>query len=260
MLGFDLDWRVGVVRTETGFGLELSLRRELWPGVQGVLEASAGQRFHTGTEIDRFAAEDTRVRAGLAVSMGFSGDGTMGATMEHAARIDTGSIAGRIAPQASDADLSGIPVLVDGYVVARTAKDGTFLVTGVLPGNRLVTYEEEELPLEHVARKRSFVAKVLPGATTSMTFPTEVLYGSAGRVTTGAHKGLADAAVIVVDAKGKEAGRATTNAFGYYRIDNLRPGNYEARLLKGDNTTVLASQSFHISKAFVFDIDLRAAK
>ncbi|MBI1386727.1 MAG: hypothetical protein GC150_17630 [Rhizobiales bacterium] len=262
LLGAELDWRIALTARPSGLDLEGALRRELAPGVYGFLEASTSRLAVYGDEAGGMGAlrgdAETQVRIGLSFDLGFTDGGQVVAAVGSGVRADAGRLAGVVAPDAASADLSDIPILVDGTIAGRTRSDGSFLIDGVRPGNRIVSFDDERLPLEHVAEKRSIVARVAPGAVTSMTFETTILYGAAGQVTTAAGKAFQDVEVVIAATDGTEAGRARTNQFGYFRVDNLPTGTYEVRVTEREQT--LARQSFDVRDDFVFGLEVRVAR
>lgn len=257
LASYAVDWRVAAIARQSGFGFEGSLRRELHPGVYGVVEASMKPQrtYEYPWETSDSDRDDTRVRIGLSFDLGLTPGGRLVAAGPTGVRPDTGTIAGVVAPNAGSVDLSGIPVLVDGKIAGRTRADGSFFIDGVPQGKRLVELDEEKLPLEHVATKRSVVAKVAPGAVTSITFPTKVLFGAAGKVTRPSGDPLPNVDVIVLDAAGTVRGRAQTDQFGFFRIDNLEPGSFNVRVTDAAGK-VRASRPFQVRDDFVFGLDL----
>jgi hypothetical protein len=256
--GTDVSWRAAILTDdELNIGLELSLRRRLRDGVYGYFDAASGHqdRERTGSVFGH--RDDLRFRIGVSFDLAVTEEGLTRAA-PGGVRADVGSIAGIVAPTAKGADLSGIPIIIDGTYRGRTSSNGRFFVPNVKAGNHVIEFEEDSLPLEHVAKKRSIVAAVAPGAVTSMAFHTTVLYGAAGRVSGGDGEGRAGVVISVRDAGGRVAAESETNAFGYFRVDNLAPGTYGVAVHTAKGK-VIASRKFTITDDYVFDINLKVA-
>ncbi len=257
--GSEISWRAAVLSDdELNIGLELSLRRKLREGVIGYLDAASGHQDRERTGSVFGDKDDLRFRLGVSFDLAVTENGLSKAAPS-GVRPDVGNIAGIVAPTARDADLGGIPILVDGKYRGRTEKDGSFFVPNIKTGNHVVEYEEDKLPLEHVAKKRTIIASVAPGAVTSMTFDTVVLYGAAGQVVDKAGNALAGFAVVVQDTAGKVVGESETNTFGYYRVDNLPPGSYRLAVRDAEGRR-LASRNFIVASDYAFEVDLKVAK
>lgn len=86
-------------------------------------------------------------------------------------------------------------------------------------------------------------------------------YGAAGKVAGNNGDAIADALVRISRENGDVVVRATTNQFGYYRIDGLRSGIYTAEVesVRGISMKSTLKQEFRIENDYVFDIDLKAA-
>ncbi len=258
LFGMELSWRVALYTTsELDIGGELSLRRKLWDGVYGYVDIANSHRRRNRVGTIFGDRDDLRMRFGLSFDLAYA-DGTFAKAAFGRVRPDVGNLAGVVAPSARGNDLSGIPIIVDGRYRTKTASDGSFFVAGVANGNHLVEIEEDSLPLEHVAKKRSLVAAVAPGAVTNLTFHTVVLYGAAGRVTTRGGDGVSGLQIAIVDGAGKLAGESETNAFGYYRVDNLPAGGYRVEVRDAGGKTI-AKRTLSITNDHVFDVNLTVA-
>ena len=71
----------------------------------------------------------------------------------HAQSLTTGAIQGRVTDAASGKPLDGVVVWATGQAgepaTAFTASDGTYKITGLLPGDYIVTFFDEKVTLEH---------------------------------------------------------------------------------------------------------------
>lgn len=255
--GFDVEWRAAVLYENRHIGFEGSLRRKLRPGVYGFITASTG-----GYGVDRDGwsnpvRNETRLRVGLDFDLAYAG-GSLKAAPRFGVDPTTGSVSGRVAPlAASDNDLSGIPVLVDGRQMATTASDGSFFVSGVHVGNRVVTFEDDQLPIEHVPEARKVVAEVAAGAITDMTFQTRVVYGAAGRVTGPDGNGISDVEVAVLAGDGAQLSSTRTNQFGHWRTDELPPGKYTVQVAGNTPHAPTISRPLTITNDYEFGVDIQ---
>ena len=251
LAGLDISWRAAGSYSQDGFGFDGSVRKELTPGVIGFAEASS--------QVGRLAfrnTEDVRVRVGVNFDLAIADGGVVPST-RRGVRANSGSLAGSIIPGGGNDDLEGIPVLVDGRVAGRTLKGGHFYIPEVEKGNHIVEFDEEGLPIEHVAEKRTVVARVAPGAVTSLNFETQVEYGAAGQVMGPAGKPLGYVPLIVKDASGTKIAAVETNGFGYYRIDNLPPGTYTVLVEPGPQGSATAARQFTVIDDYIFKVDLK---
>ncbi len=259
LLDYDLDWNVGgYISDDLDYTLQAYARREIRPGIHAYIDgsySSSPRSFFRDDNLDDFA-----VRVGLTFDLALS-RGELVAAPSNGVRIDQGALAGRVkvAGGGGGADLSGIAVRVDGTTVGRTNKDGTFYAPNIKTGTHVVDFDEDTLPIEQVAGKRQVVARIAPGAITSVGLTTKVLYGAAGRLITrrgpAGEKHLIGRAIAIFDRNDKEVARAETNSFGYFRVDGLAPGSYTAALLN-DGDGVAARRSFKVTNDYVFDVDI----
>jgi len=257
LLDYDLNWNVGGYITDNAdYWLYAGVRRQVRPGVHVYANAnytSTDQRYFKNDNTD-----DWRLRVGLSFDLAPSENGFIAAP-SHGIDVDHGAVAGRVRTDrpAGNTELADMTVKINGKPVGRTAKDGSFYLPRVETGVHIVEFDDENLPIEQVATKTSVVAKVVPGAVTSVTFVTTAEYGVAGRVLSPVGEAIAEATVVALDAKAIEVGRAKSNGFGYYRIDGLRRGDYSVVRLD-ENGTHSAAQSFSITSDFVFDVHLKS--
>ncbi len=254
--GWDLSWHIaGYIDQHRRHSVQGSINKTIRPGVQAYAQA-----YHRPLRSDIYRAvrtDDLGIRVGLRYDLAVSEAGFTAAP-SHSIPLDRGALAGRIAAehQAAEADLSGIPILVDGRVATRTRPDGTFFVQDLKSGIHTVEMDDEQLPIEHVLEKRMIVAEVAPGAVTPMRFSTHVEYGVAGKLSTRADAPIANANIKIFDAAGNLMGEGTTNVFGYYRIDGLKRGTYQAKVV-GQSGVPAAGRRFRIDDEYVFGIDFR---
>jgi hypothetical protein len=156
------------------------------------------------------------------------------------------------AADAADFGAAGAAVRIDGQRRASVDRNGRFNVEGLAPGVYRVDVDEGELPIEMHLDQRELWVEVRAGVVTAVEFPLAMRVGFGGRVL-GADGAPQPALVLVVeDASGAVVGNAQTDAWGYYRIDGLAPGNYRLRTADGAQ-----SRWVELSGQFRFGIDLR---
>lgn len=254
LLDWDVNWNLtGFAGEANDFSLQGGISKDLAPGVQ--LFAEAYRAFDTGGENTNLQPGEFRVRVGLRFDIGFSGDGIVRAPY-NGIDVHEGALVGRVRTAAGSKGAFGnIPVMINGREAARTEEDGSFYVPNVSQGVHVVTIDEEKLPIEHIPQKGRTVARVAPGAATTVEFRTVVVYGVAGRVTKPSGDPVAGADLRILNANGEDAGRSSSNAFGYFRADGLPPGRYMLQVVD-DKEKVKAQRSFTIGGEFLFGIDL----
>jgi hypothetical protein len=153
-------------------------------------------------------------------------------------------------------DINDVDILINGRKLGQRQVDGTFFVGNLIPGVYSVDIDAEKLPLELNVARKSLKAEVRNGAVTEVNFPVYAEYGMAGRVTDHSGSGQADALITVRDIEGKTAATTFTNAFGYYRIDGLRPGNYTVDAAESETGSgKTAPREVSIKDDYLFEIN-----
>ena len=150
-------------------------------------------------------------------------------------------------------DINNVAILLNGRKLGQRQIDGTFFVGNLRPGIYTVDIDTEKLPLELNVARKSVKAEVRNGAVTEVNIPVYAEYGVAGCLKDFQGKGISGIVLEVADPSGTAAGSVTTDQFGYYRIDGLKPGTYTIRTLGTGKTK---ERSFTIKNDFLFDIDL----
>ena len=124
-------------------------------------------------------------------------------------------------------DMGDIQVLLNGARVSQTMAGGRFFIGNLRPGMYLVEIDEGTLPIEYKIERRMFRVEVAPGAITRVDFSASTYYGVAGKVTREDGSLVGSALVRAYDTHGKSVAVGLTGQFGYFRIDNLAPGEYK---------------------------------
>ncbi len=169
----------------------------------------------------------------------------------------TGAVAGRLVLLGGQGrhSLAGARVMVVGVGGALTDASGRFFVGSVPPGVYEVVLDAERLPLELSVQRGRAVVEVEAGLTTRVDFLLDERFGLAGQVVDASGQGLAEVPVALVDEWGQPVANGLTDAFGYYRFDQIPAGRYRVQLL-GAQGQVLAEREVVLSE-FLFGQDLQ---
>jgi len=150
-------------------------------------------------------------------------------------------------------DINNVDILLNGRKLGQRQIDGTFFVGNLKPGIYSVDIDTEKLPLELNIARKSIKAEVSNGAVTEVNFPVYAEYGVAGCLSDSRGNGIPGSQLEIVDGAGNPIGQFTTDQFGYYRADGLRPGNYT---VKTSGSGLPQEKSFTITNDFIFEVNL----
>lgn len=158
------------------------------------------------------------------------------------------------------AGLDNIGILLDGRQVQQQKSGGTYFIGRLMPGLYTVSVDQENLPPEYVVDRQEQVVEVMNGAVSKVDFPVHAEYGVSGRVTGIDGKGIADA-MVLVEGGGVVTLRSVTDAFGYYRVNGLRRGDYVLSVMSvdGEPAHTTGRREFRIDREYLFDMDLALA-
>lgn len=172
-------------------------------------------------------------------------------------QLHTGAVAGRLVLLGGKGrqNLAGARVVVVGVGGAVTDASGRFFVGSVPPGVYEVVLDAEKLPLELSVHRGRAVVEVEAGLATRVDFLLEERFGLAGQVVDASGQGLAVVTVVLVDERGQAVASGLTDAFGYYRFDQIPAGRYLVQL-RGAQGQVLAQREVVLSE-FLFGQDLQ---
>jgi protocatechuate 3,4-dioxygenase beta subunit len=145
--------------------------------------------------------------------------------------------------------------VVVGAGGATSDASGSFYVGGIPPGVYEVYLDTEKLPLELAPLHWRTVVEVQAGLTTRVDFTLEERFGFAGQVRNAQGEGVAQLSLVLVDKAGQEVARTTTDAFGYFRFDQIPPGTYRLRAVSPQGQT-LAERTVEL-REFLFGEDLQ---
>ncbi|MFC5489078.1 carboxypeptidase regulatory-like domain-containing protein [Dokdonella soli] len=248
--GRPIGWTAGVLAGEGRVGFLLDAAGELYPGLS--LHAQY---------LDDPLLRNARPDPGPLLSVALVAD--FAVTPSGLARgsfrpelFNAGGISGRIAGADGAFDASrarGTGVLVDGRIRGEVDANGRFYLADLAPGVYTLELDAEKLPLEYQPTNRERRVEVKAGAVTRLDFPVTLRLGMAGRVNERAGHPLAGARVTVTDGAGKVLAEATSDAWGYYRIDGLAPASYRVSASAAGKQ---ATRTTTLSDRFLFEQDL----
>lgn len=169
-------------------------------------------------------------------------------------RRELGAVAGRLVVMGKGFKpfLGGARVQVVGVGGVVTSPDGSFFVGNIFPGVYEVELDPEKLPLELVPVQRRFVVEVVAGAVSRVDFPLRQLFGLAGQVRLASGEPVSEVPVELVRA-GEKVATQRSDVFGYFRFDQLEPGDYLLRATLPDGRQ--ATRAVRLQE-FLFEQDL----
>ncbi len=235
----------------TGYLAELS--HELTPGLDARVRVERDGLFGASSDllvqffvVGDFAVSGTRLLPNYGASSILGSEGSIAGALES----DSASIV-------DDLDLGQLPILIDGQIRGYTMPGGKFSLDELAPGVYRVEMDGEGLPIEVAIANPARNVQVRRGGVTDLTFDLEILLGFAGKAVLPGVSELANLRVEVLDASGALAQKTTLNRFGYYRVDNLKPGQYRVQLLDKNGKVLASLDSVTLVDTFVFGQNLQ---
>jgi len=252
------------------FGISGSWSRYINTGLRLAMQYSFNMNnaanLSTSTFIPLDATAESRKSLALTLSwdLGWSNRGFIPINRNEVT-LTRGALAGSLDIQTpstiSASDINDIKILMNGRTIQQRQVNGDFFLGRLQPGIYRVSVDRENLPIELVSEQKETKVEIKNGAVTGIKIPLYAQYGAAGKVAGNNGDAIADALVRISRENGDVVVRATTNQFGYYRIDGLRSGIYTAEVesVRGISMKSTLKQEFRIENDYVFDIDLKAA-
>ncbi|MBU6246347.1 MAG: carboxypeptidase regulatory-like domain-containing protein [Xanthomonadaceae bacterium] len=245
--GHPFSWTASLLEGSSRIGYLLDAATEAIPGlsmhVQVYNDPTRGPSgIGSGTTLQLSLVADFAVTpSGLA-------RGAFSATVARRGGI-SGKVTGDLPEGVHWSDLAGVRVLVDGRPVGQLDARGHYLVSDLAPGVYRLQMDTEKLPIDLQPPSKQPLVEVRAGATTRADFAMQLRVGMAGRLTDGAGKPLAGAVVRVLDASGQLVTSVYSNALGYFRVDQLAPGDYTLQ-------SGTARRRVRLDRRFVYGQDL----
>lgn len=243
----DLGFSLGALESEGRFGYLASLDSQLRPGMTLRLQAyddplafgsvAGGPVFQLNFVAD-FAVTPQGLSAG----------------QYRRSLVELGGVSGSLEmPAGSDGEfaLAGASVWVDGQRRGEIDENGRFHVRDLRPGVYRVQVDEGNLPIEMRLERAERWVEVKAGVVTPVTYPLSLRLGFAGQVRDAAGQPAVAQELLVLSADGSTLGSARSDAWGYFRVDDLAPGRYRVRLADGTEREVVLTDEFE------FGVDLR---
>ncbi len=144
---------------------------------------------------------------------------------------NTGSISGKIkSPEGTDYEFNDIKILINGQVRTQVGELNRFTIPYIDPGIYEVKLDWSSLPLEMEPVRDTFWVEVAAGSNTSVVFETQLYYGANGTITDQNSRIIADTYFEVQNLEGTKITDGSTNRFGQFRIDQLKPGHYQIKI------------------------------
>ncbi|NTU93290.1 MAG: carboxypeptidase regulatory-like domain-containing protein [Chlorobiaceae bacterium] len=251
MAGAYLDWypkatrfdvvELGVSRSRKEFGYSGKWVRYLNAGLKIALQYSwnmalAQNLVTTNEDMEFIMPPLSRHFFGCTLSWDLGFSGLRPFPIDRSAITTTrGGLAGKIAiagdTRITSSDINDVSVLLDGRRLNQRQVDGSFFVGNLRPGLYTVTVDTENLPIELSVEKKKVLVEVTNGAVTNVNIPVLAMYGIDGRVVDQNGAGVGNAMIEILDAHQTVVAKVSTNEFGDYRTDGLKPGTYRLRIV-----------------------------
>lgn len=169
---------------------------------------------------------------------------------------NVGAIAGRlrIPEDYINGELAGIGIMVDGQLRGRTQANGSYSIQTLRPGVYSVQLDIGELPLELSPVNTEYWVEIAGGSVTQIDFDLALRLGFAGQALDTNGQPVAAALLEISNRNRSNPVQVTTNAFGFYRVDDLPPGDYQLSWIQND--TVIATRRVVLRNQFLFQQNL----
>lgn len=242
-------WGAGALHSRGRYGALFDAGSELRPGLNLRLQYQ-NDPLYAGAGIDSKVIS-LQLTADFAVTPSGLTRGAFNPEQRRVGAIAAHIDAKKLPAGVSAATLEGVGVLVDGQVRGELDKDGRALIYRLAPGVHRVALDMENLPIDLNPADATRNVEVRAGSTTPLEFTLSVQLGCAG------FAGIEAAGwrVVAVDAQGTEAAASAVNSIGYYRLDALKAGTYELRLIDASGS-IAARRPLALDTAFKFQQDL----
>jgi hypothetical protein len=246
--------QVGLVAGDGEFGFVAQWDARILPGVYSRLRMSDNAYNNESFDIDPgFTVQwDVTLDFALVRGRAVPADTNRG-------RPDSAALTGPL--QINGEALSGkhgvtrVVLIVDGASYTAVVQAGQYYVDGLPAGLHRVSLESRFLPIELVPKRNQvYWVELGRGAATSVPFALEVRYAIAGKVLGPDGAKLAGVQITIYNQAGDSIRTLSSDQFGFYRADDLAPGEYRIEARK-DNR-VLSERPVIVTDSFLFDQDL----
>lgn len=197
--------------------------------IASVLTDAAGQYTIPGLAPDQYTVVIGATNYGT-VTLGATINSGQTTILDAVLTPDPGTLTGLV-QETGGSPLPGVNITVttssgSGTIVATTvtASDGTYLITGLAPGNYIVVASAPTF------QQSSEGATIVSGATTVINFTLAPNPGALAGTITNAQTGTpiqgANVQIRILDAGGSVIATVSSDAAGQYSVSNLAPGFY----------------------------------
>jgi hypothetical protein len=155
----------------------------------------------------------------------------------------------------SDYKIDKIELLIDGDSRTATVAGGRYYVDGLQAGLHKVSIDSRHLPIELMPKvDQSFWVRLDNAAATEVPLALEARFAIAGRVQNSAGEFSVGERLVIINDNDRIVGEAYSDQFGFYRADNLAPGEYRVYVERVGNK--VAQRQVTITNEFLFEQDL----
>ena len=177
-----------------------------------------------------------------------------------------GTISGVLITDTKSCNIDNISLLINGYSHKVPVQGCSYSLHNIKPGIYRVSLDSEHLPIELIPEANRYVTEVKPSAVTRVDFKVTAQYSAAGQVIDLFERPVEEVALRVLNQEGIIVSQSKSDQFGYFRVDNLKPGNYTLQAYHSDPENgggvvkILAKKQFIIIDNFLFNLNIRVQK
>jgi hypothetical protein len=246
--------QLGVVAGDGEYGYVAQWDSRILPGVYSRLRMSDNAYSNDSFDID----PGFTVQWEVTMDFAFVRDKLVPAD-SHIGRPDSAALSGTLAvngePLSAKYGVSQVVLIVDGVSYTAVVQGGQYYVDGLPAGLHRVSLESRFLPIELVpSSNQIYWVELGRGAATDVPFTLEVRYAIAGKVLDAQGSALAGVNIKVLNAAGNVVREISSDQFGYYRADDMAPGEYRVEAM--NNVRVLTHRRVVVTDKFLFEQDL----
>ncbi len=243
-------WRAGVsLNNGDSTGYLLSWQRIFTPGLELSLEYHNQYRLFEENEDNHF------LMVNLIVDFAHVGKRFLPADNRYV-NATRGGIVGSIKHANGDTiPVDDIAFRINGRQLNQQQAGGYFHLNHLKPGTYQISIDESKLPIEYAPKHRYYDVEVASSAFTEVNFEVVAEYGIAGKISQHNGQAIAGANITLISNNNKVSHKASSNRFGFYRIDQLPPGNYSLTANDGEGN-ISPTLIIEIKNDYLFGQDI----